>query len=161
VASPPLPVGTLKSRLIERAAGIGFQIVQTFLRLDLSLNNHVHMIGAYVRSPQTPASMRTYTSNSLHDNMPPFRIEQIGELIHVLHLSIEKLRVTLHQSAPRHVVKAVYRTNFLSVQVRTITGKRNQVAHIFLSTHSLTVGVQNDAPLKSICWRATAAGPQP
>jgi hypothetical protein len=82
-----------------------------------------------VRCEQIPAVMQTNLAQSTERRNPAVSVEVIRRLIHLFKLDRDTLRAGFRQSASSRVVIPVDGTGFFAVQVCSIAGEGNEVAH--------------------------------
>jgi len=114
---------------VQCSAGIGLEIIHHLLGWDFRFDDGMHVIGSHMRSEQTPTAARADFGERLKYHRTAFTIQCIRGLIHTATFRSGALWIGFRQSASKQIVPTVYRTRFISVKMRAVAAKSDEVPH--------------------------------
>jgi hypothetical protein len=129
VPRPSLSIRFAGVDLIQSPTGIRFERVHRQFGFCLSLDNHMNVIGAHVRSQQRPVSMRANFSYRVQHGATPRSVQHVRSLVHQLAFARCTRLIVLLQPVSRNVMVPIYGTGFVAVHVSAVARERNQVRH--------------------------------
>lgn len=78
MARPAFSICSIVKQALQTPTGVRLEIVHYFLRLNLCLHDHMHMIRPNMRRQQTPAPVQADFPQGLQYRRAAAPVEQIG-----------------------------------------------------------------------------------
>jgi hypothetical protein len=129
VPSPSFSIRLVNTPLVQSPTGIRLEGVHHLLRRRLTFHNHVNMVGSDMSRQEPPSAMPTNFAYGVEYRAARRAAQQIQLLVHQILLMRCPPKIRLKRTMSGNIVAPIHGTGFVAVQVRTITGERDQVYH--------------------------------
>lgn len=124
---PTFAIWPLRAKVAQLPAWVRLEVSHYLLRLRVRFHHNVDVVGPDMRRQKRPGSMHANLANRVQHRTAGDCIQQVGRLVHEVALALCSRRVGIHQTMSRNVVVPIHGTRFVTMQMRTIAGERNQV----------------------------------
>jgi len=89
----------------------------------------MHVIAPHMRGQQIPTAVPADLFEHLKHDRAAVAVQFIRGVIHATAFRCGALWIGLQQSASKQIVMTVYGTRFITVKMRAVAGKSNEVPH--------------------------------